>query len=85
MLGNLIHDPSRFLEHACISLGIMDCLSPLVNCLGGCALGAVVQWSCRAPAAKAGSREALGSIPGGCPGYFLFQLAYTNVDGMKDL
>ena len=30
-------------------------------------------------------QEALGSIPSGCPGFFLFQLAYTNVNGMKDL
>ena len=26
-------------------------------------------------------QEALGSIPGGCPGFFLFQLAYTNAYG----
>ena len=28
-------------------------------------------------------QEALGSLPGGCPGIFLLQL--TNKDGMKDL
>ena len=30
-------------------------------------------------------QEGLGSIPGGYRGFFHFQLAYTNVDGMKDL
>ena len=30
-------------------------------------------------------QEALGSIPDGCHGFFLFQLAYTNADEMKDL
>ena len=29
--------------------------------------------------------ETLGSIPSGCPRIFLFQMVYTNVDGMKDL
>ena len=29
-------------------------------------------------------QEALGLIPGGCPGFLLFQLAYANADGMKD-
>ena len=36
-------------------------------------------------AVKLGTQEALGSISSGCPGFFLFQLAYTNVNGMKDL
>ena len=35
---------------------------------------AVVQWSER----RQLKQEALGSIPGGCPAFFLFQLAYTN-------
>ena len=43
--------------------------------------GAVAQWSEHLQL----KQEALGSIPSGCPGYFLFQLAYTNVNGMKDL
>ena len=30
-------------------------------------------------------QEALGLIPGGCPGFFLFQLAYTNAGGVKNL
>ena len=29
-------------------------------------------------------QEGLGSIPGGSPGFFHFQLSYTNIDGMKD-
>ena len=43
--------------------------------------GAVAQWSEHLQL----KQEALGSIPSGCPGFFLFQLAYTNVNGMKDL
>ena len=43
--------------------------------------GAVAQWSEHLQL----TQEALGSIPSGCPGFFLFQLAYTNVNGMKDL
>ena len=44
--------------------------------------GAVAQWL-EHPQLK---QEPLGSIPSGCPGFFfLFQLAYTNVNGMKDL
>ena len=43
--------------------------------------GAVAQWSVHLQL----KQEALGSIPSGCPGFFLFQLAYTNVNGMKDL
>ena len=35
--------------------------------------GAVAQWSEHLQLKK----EALGSIPSGCPGFFLFQLAYT--------
>ena len=42
--------------------------------------GAVAQWSEHLQL----KQEALGSIPSGCPGFFLFQLAYT-VNGMKDL
>ena len=43
--------------------------------------GAVAQWSEHLQL----KQEALGSIPSGCPGFFLFQLAYTNVNGMKGL
>ena len=43
--------------------------------------GAVAQWSEHLQL----KQEALGSIPSDCPGFFLFQLAYTNVNGMKDL
>ena len=43
--------------------------------------GAVAQWSEHLQL----KQEALGSIPSGCPGFFLFQLAYTDVNGMKDL
>ena len=43
--------------------------------------GAVAQWSEHLQL----KQEALGSIPSGCPGFFLFQLAYTNVNGMNDL
>ena len=43
--------------------------------------GAIAQWSEHLQL----KQEALGSIPSGCPGFFLFQLAYTNVNGMKDL
>ena len=34
--------------------------------------GAIAQWSVQLQL----KQEALGSIPGGCPGFFLFQLAY---------
>ena len=37
--------------------------------------GAIAQWSEHLQL----KQEALGSIPSGCPGFFLFQLAYTNV------
>ena len=69
-------------------LPFSDCLSNscLVNCslilaIGLVALlrGAVAQWSEHLQL----KQEALGSIPSGCPGFFLFQLAYTNVNGMK--
>ena len=43
--------------------------------------GAIAQWSEHLQL----KQETLGSIPSGCPGFFLFQLAYTNVNGMKDL
>ena len=43
--------------------------------------GAVAQWSEHLQL----KQEALGSIPSGCPGFFIFQQAYTNVNGMKDL
>ena len=43
--------------------------------------GAIAQWSEHLQL----KQVALGSIPSGCPGFFLFQLAYTNVNGMKDL
>ena len=43
--------------------------------------GAVAQWLEHLQL----KQEALGSIPSGCPGFFLFQLAYTNVNGTKDL
>ena len=39
---------------------------------------AVAQWSEL-------KQKALGSIPGGYPGFVLFQLVYSNVDRMKDL
>ena len=56
----------------------------------GCSRGcgwlwiAVAQWSEHLQL----KQEALCSIPGGCPGFvffFLFQLAYTNADRMKEL
>ena len=40
--------------------------------------GAVAQWSEHLQL----KQDALDSIPSGCPGFFLFQLAYTNVNGM---
>ena len=40
--------------------------------LPGLLWGAVAQW----PEHLELKREGLGSIPGGCPGFFLFQLAY---------
>ena len=43
--------------------------------------GAVAQWSEHLRL----KQEALGSILGGYPGFFLFQLVYSNVDRMKDL
>ena len=42
--------------------------------------GAVAQWSEYLQL----KQEALGSIPSGCPGFFLFQLAYTNVNGRDE-
>ena len=43
--------------------------------------GAVAQWSEHLQL----KQEALGSIPGGYPGFFFTSSWLTNVDGMKDL
>ena len=44
--------------------------------------GAITQWSEHLEL----KQEALGSIPGGCPGFFSLPTgSVTNVDGMKDL
>ena len=43
--------------------------------------GAVAQW----PEHLWLKQEVLGSIPGGCPGFFFSSGWLTNVDGMKDL
>ena len=45
--------------------------------------GAVAQWSEHLQLKQ--EEKALDSIPSGCPGFFLFELAYTNADGMKDV
>ena len=51
------------------------------TCITDWLWGAVAQWSEHLQL----KQEALGLIPSGCPGFFLFQLAYTNVNGTKDL
>ena len=74
------HYPGRLLSSTSLGIGLSIALKAERG-IPDWLWGAVAQWSEHLQL----KQEALGSIPSGCPGFFLFQLAYTNVNGMKDL
>ena len=67
------HKRLKMMEKNNTSLGIgLSIALKAERGIPDCLWGAVAQWSEHLQL----KQEALGSIPSGCPGFFLFQLAY---------